>query len=238
MTEGERVGLGDRLALACLAGQAACIHFAATAPASAPAASAPEPAAPPGTAGASAPYLGYQDAVDQLRQRCDTGRFGACVGLGLLYLHGSLVPSDRARARGLFEKACDGGNRAGCGQLEALRSPTPELASARVKVFTSDHVWVNGKLVSQPLNLRVLPTLLSSLPVMFEKECEGGKQQGCVALGLLYWEGNGVARDRARAEQLLQSACDAGDQRGCKILSALEGTMGAPVLDSTRGSSP
>ncbi|HUB09758.1 MAG TPA: tetratricopeptide repeat protein [Myxococcales bacterium] len=222
----------------------ACVHYGPTSSSGASSVSATQPvpageaipAAPPPPSASPPAYTGYRDAVEQLRKRCDGGQLGSCVGLGLVYLEGSLVPADRARASSLFQKACEGGDAVGCRELAKLGNPPIAVtvqASPGATVTTSEQVWVNGKLVSQsssgPPTAAVETVRLGSLPGMFQKECDGGNQQGCVALGMEYWEGNFVAQDRAKGRQLLQAACNAGDKGGCTVLTALEREAAMPA---------
>ncbi len=69
--------------------------------------------------------------------------------------------------------------------------------------------------------------------------CDGGKAEGCNRLGVLYFDGRGVPKDRARAHELHRKACDGGDAWGCHNLGKqyLEGevvardqAMGASLL--------
>ena len=52
--------------------------------------------------------LACQEA-ENLRVSCDAGDATACYDLGLMYEAGAGVTQDRARARSLFQRACDGG---------------------------------------------------------------------------------------------------------------------------------
>ena len=45
---------------------------------------------------------------------CDKDAFEACGELGALYTQGLGVKKDAAKAKELFKKACDGGDKAGC----------------------------------------------------------------------------------------------------------------------------
>jgi len=60
-------------------------------------------------------------AARALTRLCDADDLGACANLGLMLLRGDGVPTDRARAIALHERACKGGLTAACGRLETLR---------------------------------------------------------------------------------------------------------------------
>lgn len=49
----------------------------------------------------------------------------------------------------------------------------------------------------------------------FTEECTGGNAEKCLALGLLYLEGNGVLQDASRAATLFEKACEGGVAQGC-----------------------
>jgi TPR repeat protein len=53
------------------------------------------------------------------------------------------------------------------------------------------------------------------------KACDGGERQGCNNLGLMYYRGEGVAKDLNRAADLYKRACDAGGPGGCLNLGLM-----------------
>ena len=53
------------------------------------------------------------------------------------------------------------------------------------------------------------------------KACDGGERQGCNNLGLMYYRGEGVAKDLNRAADLYKRACDAGGSGGCLNLGLM-----------------
>jgi TPR repeat protein len=57
--------------------------------------------------------------------------------------------------------------------------------------------------------------------------CDGGNAEGCNRLGVLYFDGRGVPKDRARAHELHRKACDGGNAWGCHNLGKqyLEGEV-------------
>jgi hypothetical protein len=97
-----------------------------------------------------------------------------------------------AQAAPLYDRACDGGDAAGCGNLGLL--------------------YANGMGVAQ--NYAQAAALLS-------KACDGGYAGGCVNLGFLYENGSGVAQNYSQAAAAYSKACDGGDARGCSFLGDL-----------------
>ncbi|CAA6815051.1 MAG: Unknown protein [uncultured Sulfurovum sp.] len=55
--------------------------------------------------------------------------------------------------------------------------------------------------------------------------CEKGKMEACYNLGLMYAQGEGITKNKAKAIELFQKACDGGIEEGCenyKILTTCE----------------
>ena len=53
----------------------------------------------------------------------------------------------------------------------------------------------------------------------YDRACKLGEQKGCVYLGLLYNDGQGVAQDRKRANELFSDACKKNSSEGCASLA-------------------
>jgi len=56
---------------------------------------------------------------------------------------------------------------------------------------------------------------------LYRKACDGGERKGCHDLGLMYYRGEGVAKDLNRAADLFKRACDAGGSGGCQDLGLM-----------------
>jgi len=50
---------------------------------------------------------------------------------------------------------------------------------------------------------------------LFQKACDDGIAKGCNNLGVMYYNGQGVKQDFAKAKELYGKACDMGLQIGC-----------------------
>ena len=48
-----------------------------------------------------------------------------------------------------------------------------------------------------------------------KKACDSGEARGCLGLGFLYQNGQGVKQNYQKAAELFQKACDGGEARGC-----------------------
>ena len=62
---------------------------------------------------------------------------------------------------------------------------------------------------------------LSRAAELFQNGCNIGERQGCNNLGLMYYRGEGVAKDLNRAANLFKRACDAGGPGGCMNLGLM-----------------
>jgi class 3 adenylate cyclase len=56
---------------------------------------------------------------------------------------------------------------------------------------------------------------------LYRKSCDGGERKGCHDLGLMYYRGEGVAKDLHRSADLYKRACDAGGTGGCLDLGLM-----------------
>ncbi len=66
----------------------------------------------------------------------------------------------------------------------------------------------------------------------FQSACERGDGESCFLLGSLYYAGEGVPKDSARAFALLQQACSSGWWRGCSGLAECYRTGTGTAVDN------
>ncbi|GAA8370217.1 hypothetical protein HpNP24_04830 [Helicobacter pylori] len=52
----------------------------------------------------------------------------------------------------------------------------------------------------------------------YSKGCELNNSLGCGALGVLYYNGQGVEKNLTKAAQYISKACKLGDQKACEVL--------------------
>lgn len=55
----------------------------------------------------------------------------------------------------------------------------------------------------------------------FQKACDWGYAKGCVNLGVMYEDGQGVKQDYSKAKELFGKACDMKLQLGCDAYKLL-----------------
>lgn len=131
----------------------------------------------------------YAAAAPYCRAAADRGNSQAQRMLAGLYKMGSGVPMNQARARALYDQACNGGDRHGCFYLGMM------LIQAE----------------GGPRNLVRGRSLL-------EQACSGGTAGACYTLGVMVNTGTGGPRDTARAQALFRRACDSGIAPACEQL--------------------
>ena len=69
---------------------------------------------------------------------------------------------------------------------------------------------------------------------LYRKACDGGERKGCHDLGLMYYRGEGMAKDLNRAAGLFKRACDAGGSGGCQDLGLMYSRGEGVAKDLTR----
>lgn len=75
--------------------------------------------------------------------------------------------------------------------------------------------------VEAALRARPEPNDVQDAKVFFGRECEGGSQEACSVLGVIFEEGRGAPRDELRAQTLYEGACVGGVVRACTNLGRL-----------------
>jgi uncharacterized protein len=116
------------------------------------------------------------EAIATYRKAADKGSTSAMVELGVLLATGSGVAKDEAQARKLFERAAQGGNPRGAGNLAAL----PE----------------SGGAPPDPAKTRAL----------LVKSAEGNSAEAQYQLGLMLADGVGGPQDEVAARALFEKA--------------------------------
>jgi uncharacterized protein len=138
----------------------------------------------------------YAQAVPFLEWACAQDHAEACAHLGLLHESGQALAYDPARARELYQQACDGGDAGGCADL--------------ARVYTANARCGRGYQAAQQLSEKAFS--------LAEASCETGNQSSCVYLGSFYENGVGVERDPAKALSIYQASCDTNYVDGCLFL--------------------
>ena len=125
-------------------------------------------------------------------------------------------------ARPLLEKACEGGEMAGCDSLGLLyegdQGVPQDFSLARTffqKACDGGFMDACSRLGFLFYNGQGVSKDYYKAFTLYQKACDGGSMDGCDSLGNLYRDGQGVNQDFAQARTLYQKACDGGDMGGC-----------------------
>jgi uncharacterized protein len=137
-------------------------------------------------------------------EQCELGHWGSCGALAVLYAEGAGVVRDLGRARGLFERACEGNEDLSCAAVGFLY-----LGGMGTEETEDD----------------------ARAAEFMGRACHGGVAEACTALSFLYATGRGVAVDETQAARLAERACRGGDATGCFNAAAviLRGEARGPV---------
>jgi TPR repeat protein len=155
---------------------------------------------------------------------------------------------DYARARALFEQACNEGNSWGCSDLGIMISSgkggAVDMARAREffdKACKAGHAGACSMKDNPPPAVAKAPAV-SADPTqkiydeavvasrsrdhtrarsLLEEACKGGNAKGCFELGSMFGTGTGGPLDQAQARVFYEQACTGGDARGCLNLGFL-----------------
>lgn len=159
------------------------------------------------------------DEVDVCRKGCEENQTEDCVTLGSIYLIGSAVPRDNARAVDLFKKACEVGSARGCLRMgdvvhAGLVTNEREIeyyeracgGGANLGCIAAAQAYLDGR------GADVDPERAASL---FDKSCAKGNSSGCLELAKLYDAGEGVPKDPDRARGLREKGCELGSDEAC-----------------------
>lgn len=136
----------------------------------------------------------------------------------------TLKGGDAAKAKTLFEKACNLGSGSACSNLGALqlKASEPALAlksfdkscslGAAIGCFNLGNLHYEGIGTSKDL---------ARAAALYQQACNAGSADGCVNLGNAYDDGEGVAKDSAKALHLLKRACEGDHAIGCTNLGSM-----------------
>ncbi len=129
----------------------------------------------------------YQEARPLLIEACEDGNSSdACNSVGFMYQNHMGVPTDYAKAKEYYLKACNDDSAFSCSNLGTL--------------------YRDG--FGVPRDYHQAETL-------FERGCDAGVSQGCELAGKMFLEATGFPQDGPRALDFFKRACDANLAAGC-----------------------
>ena len=152
-------------------------------------------------------------AAKAYERACDRGVATACMGAATPYDTGIGVASDRARAFGLYERGCKGGDVGAC--LLGTLDPPKDVDTPRREAMVRRACDIDGRMGCVTMGLLKLEHDDAGAAQLFRKACDHGDPDGCLNLGTLYELGRGVAFDLAAGLLFYDRACLTGSPKAC-----------------------
>ncbi len=172
---------------------------------------------------------------------CELGVAEGCTELGRMKLWGIETDgeSDVASARGLFQRACAGGDGEGCARHALLTllgegAPRDEAAGmaelqAACEKYPRVACGIAATGLDEDAHRRGVEPEQELMALFAQRGCDAADARSCELLGDAFHKGAGVSRDPSRAFALYQRACEAGNGTAC----ANEGMMALQAADAT-----
>lgn len=155
--------------------------------------------------------------------QCEKGNAESCNTLGVMFVVGEGVATNKAEAAQLFAKSCDSGLAAACGNVGFLKlngDGVPKDAAGAltsfVKACGDGHATSCTAAAKQLFFARGVPKDENRAVKLWFHGCKGGDKFACSDLGFMVM-GNvgGLKRDDKLASSLFKMACDGGVTVGC-----------------------
>ena len=164
----------------------------------------------------------YGDAKDCDAQ-CNAGDLASCAKLG--FMHSDMeghARYDETKALALFQKACSGGNDAGCSGLGGAYEDGEGVPENVVKAAQLYLQSCRGGYADACDNLGDLFDRGAGVPndrqkgfALHVRACNMASSQACTTLGEMYEKGKDVPKNLATAIGYYGMACDAGEAANC-----------------------
>ena len=122
---------------------------------------------------------------------CDNNYTMACSNLGYLYENAIGVKRDIEKAKYLYKVACDDKKEIACSNLNQLHKKEKEIADAKLEVERE------------------------------EKECTENNFKSCAYLGVRYFDGSGLFKEKKKAKKFFEKACNGKDIMSCSNLGLM-----------------
>lgn len=134
--------------------------------------------------------------IDAVSASCKSGENAKCLEAGNRYRFGQGAKMDAALAADHYRLACKAGvYEYGCKALHQIGIGFLKGKDHRGRKATEDH----GKAAE-----------------VFDYSCAGNYGPGCTSLGKAFLEGDGVAKNAIRANELFILGCEKGSRIGCR----------------------
>lgn len=167
-----------------------------------------------------------QRSIIQLTKACELNESTGCEALAELYLSGSGVPVNVARAAKLFKQSCDAGGRGlSCFNYGLLRSNGQGVAADLQDAIRYYRLGCRRGSDDACTNLAIYYLRSdASLPELgigaglLRNTCKNGGLAACSNMGALLREGKITDASNSEAAGFFRKACDGGYGAGCRSL--------------------
>ncbi|HEU5058585.1 MAG TPA: hypothetical protein VFU21_18760 [Kofleriaceae bacterium] len=181
--------------------------------------------------------IGATAMVDELDRLCRAGEPTACTAAGSALVSGSQgVAADATRGMALVVRGCEIGDKQACalaGVEHASGQLVTQNAAAADRYLTKACDHAMGAACMWIARDRVTRGEVEVGAAFARRACQMGEREACAALGALYLEGRGVAKDEAAGERWTTESCRMGYPPACAVL--LERGRELPVPPDLHG---
>ncbi len=164
--------------------------------------------------------MNVEIAVSLLSSTCGDGYGPACGELGLIYLGGKGITQDSRLAASLFEAACEDAHVRSCYELASMYDEGRLKTDTMRKITLYEQACAGGIDPACDRLSGAYATGRNQGPPTHPREdaCRLGDATACTAVGLAYYNGDGVPHDVERGTRYLQRACSGGYEPSCAVL--------------------
>jgi TPR repeat protein len=163
-------------------------------------------------------YGEFED--DKLKSLCDDNDSTACLRYAF-----SAGKTDKGAAAGALQGCCDRKNVACCGILGRMYRRGKLLDKDPKKGYPllekACNMGIEGAKFCASPGLHHMRKDNKKAKALFENGCKGDSKASCGMLGVMYRDGMGIPRDKAKAKTFMTKACTLGYKVACKAVRRL-----------------
>lgn len=172
------------------------------------------------------PRATASEAIALLDLGCASNHAASCEALGFLNARGRAVTQDLAQAAVFYDRACALGSLEACVSAAELAQSNnhPDVARKNYGLACERGAGAAcaraGEMAERgaggPADASQAKQMYTQAFTVFSKQCPAAST-ACHELGMLYYQGHGVAADTTKAYQAWQLGCNAGSGDACNL---------------------
>jgi len=174
----------------------------------------------------------YNKTVSYYEKSCEVDADG-CSYLGDIYYNGKIVKKDYAKAAGLYDKACSGGDPYGCRSIgymydeaEGVTVNHEKAVKFYIKACDGKDVWGCNNLAYSYYKGEGVKKDYTQALKFYKLACDtyfsyDDSANACNQIGQIYRNGKGVTEDNKMAVKYYEKACDNDSDVGCSNLGEM-----------------